>query len=353
MIELNVERRVVRLLKEYISIPSVSGEEREFAERYASDLERAGLEVEVDELGNVIARRGDPRVCLTSHLDTVPPDGMEDPFEPRVRDGRIYGRGACDAKANLAVYVVVAELWDGPLEIIGVVREETDSAGVKRVLEEGKMVSDNVINGEPTGLRPVIGHKSRAEVRLRIRGKPRHASSDHPDNPIVRFCRVLERLRERARQYEDELGRPTVVPTRVVSESRATNVTPGELEAVLDVRLNTELSLDELREMLEEECERVEVRAGAPPFKLRGDEAVVRALERALDKFGLPTEPVVWPASTDAGYIRHLGGKDVVVFGPGSIKYAHTPKEHVPIPELVTAVHVLREVVNELSQGCA
>jgi len=350
---LDVEKRVVRLLKEYISIPSVSGEERELAERYASDLERAGLEVRVDELGNVIARRGEPSVCLTSHLDTVPPDGMENPFEPRVEEGRVYGRGACDAKANLAVYAVVAELWEGPLEIIGVVREETDSAGVRRVLREGEMVSDHVINGEPTGLRPVIGHKSRAEVRLRVRGKPRHASEDPRDNPILRFYRALRRLRERARGLEDGLGRPTVVPTRVVAESGATNVTPEELEAVLDVRLNTRLSPDELRELLERECEEVEVRSGAPPFRLRGDEAVVRALVGALRRRGLPAEPTVWSASTDAGYIRHLGGKDVVVFGPGSIKYAHTPEEHVPIRELVMAVRVLEEVVNELSQGCA
>ncbi|WP_457614327.1 M20 family metallopeptidase [Methanopyrus sp.] len=347
---MDVRERVVRLLCDYISIPSVSGEEEELSERYASDLERAGLEVDIDRLGNVIGRRGEPGVCLTSHLDTVPPGGMERPFEPRIINGKLYGRGACDAKANLAVYATLAEIWDGPLEIVAVVREETDSAGIRHVLRHGEIQADHVINGEPTELRPVIGHKSRVEVMLRIKGEPKHAGSYNPDNPILKFCKVLHDLRERLEGFEDALGTSTVNPTSVQSEGIATNVTPQCLDAVLDVRLNTRLSPEDLERFFHEvKGVSTNIRAGAPPFVLSGDEPVVRALREALSAHGLPDEPITWPASTDAGYIRNLGGKDVVVFGPGSIDHAHSSSEHVPIEELVDAVRVLYDVVEHLS----
>jgi N-acetyl-ornithine/N-acetyl-lysine deacetylase len=347
---LDIRERVVKLLCDYISIPSVSGEEEELSERYASDLERAGLEVEIDRLGNVIGRRGEPEVCLTSHLDTVPPDEMEKPFEPRIVDGKLYGRGACDAKANLAVYATLAEIWDGPLEIIAVVREETDSAGIRHVLRRGEIQANHVINGEPTELRPVIGHKSRVEVRLCIEGEPKHAGSHNPENPILKFCKILHDLHETLEDLEDALGIPTANPTSVHSRGVATNVTPQCLEAVLDVRLNTQLSPEDLERFFHEvEGVSARIRAGAPPFVLSGDEPVVRALREALSARGLPDEPITWPASTDAGYIRNLGGKDVVVFGPGSIDYAHSPSEHVPIEELVDAVRVLYDVVECLS----
>ncbi len=344
-------KRVVKRLVRYVSIPSVSGEEDEMSEVLARDLERVGMEVRVDDLGNVIARRGEePVVCLTSHMDTVPAGDMEDAFKPRLEEGKLFGRGSCDAKANLAVYVEVAALTDEPLEVIGVVREETDSAGIRRVLEEGEMKADQVINGEPTSLRPVIGHKSRVEVEVRLEGEEAHASTV-VDDVVRKFCRLLHRLEGLFEGREDDLGRPTFAPTRVVAEGPASNVTPGELEALLDMRLNTRVDPSEVERFLSRWCDSVEVRAGAPPFVLEGNEPVVKALREALERRGLSADPVTWPASTDAGYIRHLGGKDVVVFGPGSIDVAHTDEEFVPVDELAIAVDVLVDVVRILSNS--
>ncbi len=342
---------VVKRLERYVSIPSVSGEEEEMAEELARDLERAGLDVEVDDLGNVIARRGEePTLCLTSHMDTVPAGDMRDAFEPRLEGGKLFGRGACDAKANLAVYVEVARITEEPLEVIGVVREETDSAGIREVLRRGDMRADQVVNGEPTSLRPVIGHKSRVEVEVVLEGEEVHASTVKGDDVVRRFCGILNGLERLLEGKEDELGEPTVTATRVVAEGPASNVTPGRLEALFDMRLNTRVDPGDVERFLSRKCESADVRAGAPPFVLEGDEPVVVALREALRRRGLADDPVTWPASTDAGYIRHLGGKDVVVFGPGSIEVAHTDEEFVPVDELVAAVEVLVDVVRNLSR---
>ncbi|WP_162224476.1 M20/M25/M40 family metallo-hydrolase, partial [Halorussus amylolyticus] len=130
------------LLVDLVSIPSVSGDERECAERLAAFFEDAGREVWIDEAGNVRAP-ADDSVLLTSHIDTVP---GEIPVE--VKDGELWGRGSVDATGPLAA-MAVAAVRTG-VSFVGVVGEETDSRGA-RFLVSDRDAPDAVVNGEPSG----------------------------------------------------------------------------------------------------------------------------------------------------------------------------------------------------------
>ena len=150
-------------------VPGGAGEAG-IADFVADRLRGAGLEVELDEAApgrpSVIAvapgRGGGRSLMLNAHLDTVGVEGMERPFEPVVRDGRLYGRGAYDMKAGLAACMLAAERLRserlaGDVIVAAVADEEYASIGVQSVLKRRR--ADAAIVTEPTALRVCIAHK--------------------------------------------------------------------------------------------------------------------------------------------------------------------------------------------------
>jgi succinyl-diaminopimelate desuccinylase len=209
-----------------------------------------------------------PALVLNGHLDTVPIDDERlwtvHPFAAVVRDGYLYGRGACDMKAGLAVAIGVAhalaarrDRLAGSLVCHFAAGEERGEPGTLSLLEAG-FTGDWGITLEPTQLDVATATRGAAHIRIRIRGRSIHASRAHSGvNPIARLEGVLRVVaaydRELARRHHPLLPGGSCTPTMVRGGVKE-NAVADAAELILDRRLlpgeDPEADLRELRERL-------------------------------------------------------------------------------------------------------
>jgi acetylornithine deacetylase len=188
--------------------------ERDAAAFVAEWLEEHGLEVELvgsgdrpSVIGTAPGRGGGRTLLLNGHLDTVGIDGMEAPLEPRVANGRLYGRGSYDMKAAVAAAMIAAADAKrlglrGDVVVTAVADEEFASAGTAAVLE--RVRADGAIVCEPTDLRLAVAHKGFAGFEIETRGRAAHGS--RPDlgvDAISKMGRVLRELDELSSRLGD------------------------------------------------------------------------------------------------------------------------------------------------------
>ncbi len=186
-----------------------SGGEREIGAFVAQWAQERKLEVHVEDTGlpgrpNVVAvargSGGGRTLMLNAHMDTVGVAGMENPFRPTVRGGRLCGRGSMDTKAALAAFMTaVAAAQDSGLRgdaiLTAVVDEEYASVGTEAVVKSWK--ADAAIVGEPTGMQIVIAHKGFAWLEVETRGTAAHGSRpDKGVDAIAKMGRVLVALED-------------------------------------------------------------------------------------------------------------------------------------------------------------
>src|SRR5213593_957939 len=205
----------IRLLRDLIAINSVNPTlvpgapgEREIAEAVAAAMRRAGLDVSVEDAGggrpNVVGvlegRVRGRSLMFCGHTDTVGVAGMDDPFTPIERDGRVFGRGAQDMKGGLAAMIDAARLVAerggppaGRLVVAAVVDEEHSSIGADALVKTWR--ADGAVVTEPTDLTIAIGHKGFAWVKVEVFGRAAHGSRPAEGmDAILRLGRILVRL---------------------------------------------------------------------------------------------------------------------------------------------------------------
>ncbi|MEZ4216880.1 MAG: M20/M25/M40 family metallo-hydrolase [Myxococcota bacterium] len=363
--------RAIELLRDYVAIPSVNpmgrddvppsiaGEAR-YAEHVAAQLRAMALDAVVVGAGDrrsvvaeATAAGARDTVLVASHLDTVPVDGMEiDPFDPRIANERLYGRGACDTKAGMAALVAALQgvLARGTLRrnvvVVGEADEELGSAGVADVLAHlGGRRPDWVLATEPTSLRVVNEHKGIALARVAARGVACHGSNPRAGrNALGLLARAIlafeELADELAARPHGALGPATLSPG-IGAGGHAPNIVPDRAWVVLDRRMVPGETVDGVRAELEaalarrglehvvvERCESEKGPLGTP-----ADHVCVRRCRNALAACGARAELGHVAFGTDAGAFA-LHGIPGVVMGPGSIERAHTAAEYVETPEV-------------------
>jgi len=325
---------VFELTSKLISIPSISGDEKEVANFLAEHLSGIDFDVELQEAAphrpNVYARRGDPEVVLSTHTDTVPPyiDFSED-------DEFIYGRGACDAKGIIAAMVKAGEaLIEANVTDFGllfVVGEEAGSPGA-RAANAIPNRSRYLINGEPTESKLALGSKGALRAILKASGRAAHSAyPERGESAIEKLLDVLNDLRRLELPRDKTLG-ATTINIGVIKGGVAANVIPPEAEAELMFRVVT--SSDSLKRLIEDSIgSRAEVEytfACDPVFTER------------LEEF----ETTVVAFTTDIPLLTNWGKP--LLFGPGSILDAHTPGEKISKRELAQAVEFYAETLTKL-----
>jgi acetylornithine deacetylase len=308
----------------------------------------------------------DPRfVLLESHLDTVETGGMTvDPFAGTVRDGRLYGRGACDAKGPLAAFMLAAaELAAGDpppfgLVLAGVVDEEHDYRGVLGLLDD--LVDTEVVGaivGEPTGLAAATAHKGCVRYTVRTLGTAGHSSRpDEAVNAVTLMARVIERLDRAAPGVPPHplLGPATRCVTRVRG-GEGPNTVPGRCEIDVDRRtLPGEDPLDVWSKDREELTALIPGRVEVDePFTVDyaldtpAGSPVPAALRDALAAAGRDAAVHGMPFGTDASKLARAGIPSVV-FGPGSVADAHSADESVALADVDLAARVVVDAVRSL-----
>ena len=316
-----------------INIESTTGREGDAGAWLALRLRELGYAVVEQPLvrgcANVIAALEQPVVVLSTHYDCVPPF-----FPSRIENGRLYGRGACDAKGILAAQVAAAERLRAEEErrvgLLFVAGEErgSDGAAAANTLAAG---SRFLINGEPTDSR--LGSATRGVLRVRLRAGGRAAHSAVPregESAIDKLIDALVRLRACPLPVDPDLGQ-TFYSVGLIEGGVAPNVISPH--ATAEVLFRTIGPPEPLLEIL----------AGLRP--LVSVEEILRVpVVRLHTVPGILHE--VFPFTTDVPFLDRWGKP--LLFGPGSILVAHTDEEHVEVDELMRSV----DIYVQLARAC-
>lgn len=371
----------VEILGKLVALPSVNPEhtddpsianEYRVADFFAGCLSARGFDIAWDrmtpERGSVLASYGPEQpahtLLLEAHLDTV---GVSDmvipPFEPRIEEGRLYGRGACDTKGPMAAAIaalnprVLESLATSGVRVlyIGAFGEEKGNVGAERLVEQG-VGADSAIILEPTDLSLVYAHKGALWYEIIVTGAAAHGSDpDHGKNAIFAMATVLQWLQERIVDDRQKASHPTLgAPTLNVGRIQggiAMNIVAHRCRIEVDRRTvpgesHAEI-LSGVRTMLSDLQARGDIRSfevnilkEGTPFETSQESALVRSFEHALSDAGC--EPRLTTAAwySDAGAFARTC-KEIIVFGPGSIKQAHTVDEYIVLDELIKGQKVL------------
>lgn len=360
-----------------INTENPPGREREAAECIHSWLVAAGFDLTLSEYApgrtNVIARLENgagPCFAFNTHIDVVPAGNgwSQDPFTLTERDGKLYGRGACDAKGPLvamleAMRMLAAnrESWRGTLMGIFVADEEVASEGAKFYVHEAPAKIDYAVIGEPTSNSTYSAHKGSLRPLVRVHGVTAHSGTPElGENAIFRAAQLLGLVEQAHNQQvrcrcHPLVGAASLTVTRIAG-GHADNVLPDSCDLLLDRRLvpgeDQQQVEQELRDLLALAEEKFGVKSDIVTFKpttggateTPADEAIVQAGLAACRKHGQPDPgPFGFQGGCDLVHFRSLGTKGVVI-GPGALAVAHKPDEFVPVSEFIAASKIYRDV---------
>jgi acetylornithine deacetylase/succinyl-diaminopimelate desuccinylase-like protein len=372
----------IKLLRELVALPSVNptlvppgtagAGEGLVADFLTAVAARGGLEVERQEVApqrfNLWLRLAPldavrKRIWLAPHLDTVPPADAAQ-LQPVVRQGRLYGRGACDTKgsvaAMLAALLHLARHGRRPagveISLLALVDEEHHQLGSRAVAASGRR-ADLAIVGEPTGCRVVTAHKGNTWIQIATRGRAAHGSTPEKGrNAVEAMSRVIQILSTTGkaalqRRKHPLLGCPTLSVGRIEGGSQP-NIVPDACTLTLDRRLlpgeSAASAVREIQRWLREAGMRgVTVTnlkpVPCPALATPADLPLVRQFLRAARC----TQPLGAPFFCDAAILAGAG-TPAVVFGPGHVAQAHTADEYVSLAQVQQATDILRHFLEQL-----
>ena len=370
---------VVDLACELIRRPSVTPDDAGCQVLLATRLAQAGFAVEslrFGEVDNLWATHGSgaPVLVFLGHTDVVPSGPAErwqsPPFEPAMRDGFLYGRGAADMKGSVAAMLVALEDFvrgrpshAGTLALLLTSDEEGRAVdGVRRVADEfrrrGQRI-DACVVGEPSSKQRLgdlirIGRRGSLTGRLRVRGVQGHvAYPDKGRNPIHAFAPALAALVAERWDEGDEAFPPTSFQvSNLDAGTGADNVIPGDLRAVFNFRYGTASSAESLRARVESilRTHGVEFELdwwlSGEPFLTRAGalrEATVAAIR---EHCGIEPELSTGGGTSDGRFIAPLGA-EVVELGPCNASI-HQVDEHVALEELERLPLLYRSIIGRM-----
>ncbi|MBM7119072.1 acetylornithine deacetylase [Archangium primigenium] len=344
-------------------------------------LEAAGFQTEEvryrDEAGvekvNLVAVKGGApgeraALALVGHTDCVPYDAAwTDALRLTERDGRLYGRGACDTKGFIACALhAVANLshpLHAPLMVLLTADEEVGCEGAKQLVALGKGRARHAIVGEPTRLVPVRAHKGYCLAEVEVLGREGHSAyPDEGASAILRAGRFLHRLEVLARtvlrEDQDADFEPpfTTVNVGRISGGKAANVIAGACRFIVEWRPLPHQPQERVLELLEsirQELVRDEPAYEARIRLLRAESAVDTRADAEVVRLMAELSghaPITVSFGTEAPQLTELGAQ-AVVFGPGDIRVAHQTGEFVPVEDLVRCESYLTRAIAHFCGG--
>ena len=375
---------VLALAKDLIARPSVTPDDAGCQSLIAGRLENAGFEIEHIPFGavrNLWASHGSgsPVLVFLGHTDVVPTGPAaawtSPPFEPTIRDGHLYGRGAADMKGSVAAFVIALEQFvashpahAGTVAVLLTSDEEGDAVdGVRRVVDlflaRGQAI-DYCVTGEPSSKEQLgdllrVGRRGTLSGTLTVRGIQGHvAYPEKARNPIHQAMPALAELC--TRQWDTGFPREgeTLFPpssfqiSNIHSGTGANNVIPGSCEVVFNFRFNPGWRAAELEAEVHSVLERhglefdIRWHRGGEPFltsegKLR---QVVRQV--MIDRCGVVPDENTGGGTSDARFIAPMGAQ-VIEMGPVNASI-HKIDERVSLDELQRLPAIYREIAEKL-----
>lgn len=369
----------LNITQELIRRQSVTPEDAGCMDYVADWLKPLGFKAEWINFGatkNLWLRRGEsgPLFVFLGHTDVVPPGPLEDwtfpPFEPTVRDGKLYGRGAADMKGGIAAMTTACASFlnehhnpKGSIALLLTSDEEGEAKdGIAKAIQVLQARGDKIdwcLVGEPSSSKKLgdvirLGRRGSLSGLLRVLGTQGHvAYPDRADNPIHRFAPALVELTQEVWDLGDAIFPPTSFQ---VSNSNggtgADNVIPGRLDVLFNFRYSVCVTAEELKtrftSILDKHGLRYELdwRPSGKPF-LTTQTELAEAIQKALEQvIGKKAKTDAGGGTSDGRFIAPTGAQ-VVELGllSGSI---HKIDEHTPVEDLFTLSRVYRQVMVNL-----
>jgi len=351
----------VKLLLDSLKIYSPTTQEAELASFLADAMGPLGYSnVHIDKAGNAIGEigKGKTKLLLCGHMDTVPGK-----LPVSRKQGRVYGRGAADAKSPLcALLLAGAASADSGVSITfaGVTQEEGEGAGIEQLIRNGDKF-DYAVFGEPSGAnRITVGYRGRVSLYVTVRTAGGHAGSPWAQRSAFdEFNLLMSRLEkyERSKELPGDHFRSVSISPTLVRAGTYHNVIPNMCEATLDLRLPPSIpsfrAIEEVRYYASQTDEGViiDVSEGEPTEAYEADttSTLVRAFQRAiLLKLKMKPGLVRKTGTGDMNTFAHKKSAACVTYGPGLSRTSHTDGEMVQIKDYLGSIEVLKEAIGQL-----
>lgn len=335
------------LLREMLEIPSSSYQERALADYLAVAMTDLGFQTHIDGVGNVIGvieRGAGPTLMLLGHLDTV-----SGGVPVRSEDGKLYGRGAVDAKGPLAAMICAAAGavdFRGRIVVIGVVEEETPHSRGAMAIRATHDRPDALIIGEPSGWSSVVlGYKGKLDLRYTVR-----CPATHPSNPVPKASELAVACWD------------TLVELLGPDASHAVFDQPGatlcrlnaDLTAAtadLSVRIPPGFDVDALVRGLRDRLPagELEVLNSVAACRVGRADATVRALVTGVRRLHAKPRLVVKTATSDMNTLAEVWDIPMATYGPGDSSLDHADDEHIVLSDYMRGIDVLTIAISELA----
>ena len=364
------------LTQDLIRRASVSPEDQGCLQVIGQRLEAAGFRVERMPFGpveNIWALHGAERpvLCFAGHTDVVPTGPREewatDPFDPVIKDGVLYGRGAADMKSGLAAMITATERFvakhpnhKGTIAFLLTSDEEGPSVdGTRRVMEVLEARNEKIdycVVGEPSSTNELgdvikIGRRGSLSGKLTVHGVQGHVAYPHlADNPVHAVAPALAELAARTWDKGNEFFQPTTFQISNISAGTgAPNVIPGELKARFNIRFSTEQPVEKLQSTITEILNRHKVNytlewfvSGLPFFTAPG--ALSKAVVQAIQEQAKRTPELSTTGGTSDGRFIAPTGAQVVELGVINATI-HKVNENVRVADVVKLANMYERVL--------
>jgi acetylornithine deacetylase/succinyl-diaminopimelate desuccinylase family protein len=352
--------------------------EQPCAEWIRDFLEELGIETELQivekDRANVIGKIGTgtkPGLVLSGHIDVVlagDPDlwKISEPFNPIVKDRKLYGRGACDMKgpdASIlqAVKELVKKKFKRQLNLVFTAGEDTKGWYVKKVIEEKKITPKDAQYGivaEPSLMKVIPIHKGSGSTQVKITGKAAHSSTPELGiNAIYKaegFLREIRKLQSELNKTKHPLLGSTTIQCTIINGGFKSNIIPDQVTLNFSNRLIPEHKdpetskkwFEDIIQRMKKNDEKFQAEiirhSAKQPLEVPLDSDIVKILIEIVK-----TKPEGAPYYTEAvDYTK--AGIPTVICGPGSIDQAHTPDEYISLQQLDEGVRVFKDTIKRI-----
>ena len=369
----------LELSKNLIARASVTPDDQGCQQYLAERLAKLGFIAEhmrFEDVDNLWLRRGSegPLLCFAGHTDVVPTGPLakwdSPPFEPEIRDGMLYGRGAADMKGSIAAFVCAVEDFlqehpqhQGSIAFLITSDEEGPSInGTVKVVETLEARNEKIdwcLVGEPSSSKKVgdtikNGRRGSLGATLTIKGTQGHVAYPHlADNPIHRAAPALAELAAIEWDQGNDFFPPTSFQiSNLNSGTGATNVIPGELFALINFRFSTELTPDQIKQRTESILNKhqldyeIKWDLSGLPFLTAEGELVAAAVDAIKTVTQYDTQLSTAGGTSDGRFIAPTGAQ-VVELGPCN-KTIHQINECVGVDELDTLKLIYQQILTKL-----
>ncbi|MCW3998349.1 MAG: M20/M25/M40 family metallo-hydrolase [Candidatus Bathyarchaeota archaeon] len=362
------DKKRVQFLTNLLGIYSPSGCEEAISEFIIAKMEKLGFSVKEDSIGNIIGEigKGELTILLCGHMDTVVAH-----LPLRIEKGKIYARGAVDAKGPLASMILAAASvvknpnCNAKLVVASVVEEEATSRGIKNLIKDG-ISADYAIFGEPSGVGNItIGYKGNLHVKIICKTDTGHSSTPWAfENALEKAFELWGQIKSAFptdKAPQNPFYSVTACLTQIIG-GFANSVIPFKSEMHIDLRIPPKRTSKEILNQTIKVIEKYlsknpkvkvtyAVEDSNEPFEIDKTSPLVRALSFSIRTIN--GKPAVLLRKTGTGDMNILGraiNVPIVTYGPGDSHLDHTKDEHIKIRDYLKSIKIYEKAILKLCE---